>query len=70
MTPDTVNGVKWTSKRYTQVYAGQVFEIQEILGESTDSETSKLCKTETKTSQKTGTFKAGSTSINIPYVAA
>ena len=61
--PGYVSGVRWTSKRYNQVYAGQVYEIQEILGESTDSETSKLCKTETKTSQKTGSFKAGSTTI-------
>ena len=61
--PGYVSGVRWTSKRYTQVYAGQVYEIQEILGELTDSETSKLCKTETKTSQKTGNFKAGSTTI-------
>lgn len=50
--PGYVSGVRWTSKRYTQGYAGQVYEIQEILGESADSGTSKLCKTETKTSQK------------------
>lgn len=61
--PGYVSGVKWTSKRYTQVYAGQVFEIQEILGVSEDDTISKLCKSETKTVQKSGNFNAGSTTI-------
>ena len=32
--PTAQNNIRWTSRRYNQVYAGQVFEIQEILGES------------------------------------
>lgn len=58
--PTAQNNIRWTSRRYNQVYAGQVFEIQEILGESSGYN-SPLRQKINKSVSKSGNFKAGST---------